>query len=141
MKLLFNKESLWILLLPLVLLLLLFAPQPANAQTDPTATPDSYPPPATPVQPGEAYPLDRPETSSSEAEEGYIPPTVPPVATNPREIIGERAQEATAVATLPISQSTLVRNRMVLWAGFLVTLFIFGLAVYGAMIMYTRSRS
>ena len=140
MKHLFNKESLWILLLPMVLLLL-FAPQPANAQTDPTAIPDSYPPPVTPTQPDEAYPLGRPETSSSEAEEGYISPTVPPVATNPPEIIGESAPEATAVATLPISQSTLVRNRMVLWAGFLVTLFIFGIAVYGAMIMYTRSRS
>ncbi|WP_420627945.1 hypothetical protein [Candidatus Leptofilum sp.] len=131
-----------LLFLPLLWLagLLLFSAKPAIAQTDATATPGGYPPPATPAQPEEGYPAGRPAHNSSEAEEGYIPPTAPP-ATNPPTIIGNNDTEVTAVVTPPISRSTLARNRVVLWAGFLVTLFIFGLAVYGAMLMYTRARS
>ncbi|MBK7897748.1 MAG: hypothetical protein WAS33_19445 [Candidatus Promineifilaceae bacterium] len=137
---LFKKLSLTaLLLLPLLCLLLLA--RPVTAQTDPTATPEGgYPPPATPAQPDESYPLQRPTILPPEQQEGYIPPTLPTVATNPPTIVGESAPEATAVSTLPISQSTLVRNRLILWAGFLVTLFIFGLAVYGAILMYTRPR-
>ncbi|WP_420644288.1 hypothetical protein [Candidatus Leptofilum sp.] len=137
MKRLVKKLLPWNLLLPLALLLL-FVTQPANAQTDPT--PEGYPPPATPVQPEDGYPLDRPAPSSSEAEEGYIPPATQPAVTNSPAVIGDSNPEATAVITSPISQTTQPRNRVVLWAGFLVTLLIFGLAVYGAMLMYTRAR-
>lgn len=133
---LLKKLSL-IFLLPLAMLLL-FATQPANAQTDPTATAEGYPPPATPA---EGYPLQRPTVVAPEDQPGYVPPTAPPAATNPPAIVGESAPEATAVATIPISQSMLVQNRLILWAGFLLTLFIFGLAVYGAMLMYTRPRN
>lgn len=134
-----KKLSLVFLLLPLLFLLL--AAQPTAAQTDPTTTPEGgYPPPATPAQPDESYPLARPTVITPENQEGYIPPATLPATTTAPEIVGESAPEATAVATLPISQSSLVRNRLILWAGFLVTLFIFGLAVYGAMLMYTRPR-
>lgn len=133
-----KKDLLWVVV-PLALLLLIGI-NPATAQTDPTATPEGYPPPATPVEPQTGYPAGRPTITNSSAEEGYIPPPEATATTNPPAIIGENAPEATAVPTLPVSQSTVVRNRVVLWAGFLVTLFIFGLAVYGAMLMYTRAR-
>lgn len=142
MKTLLKKSTFWLFLLLPLATLLLFATQPANAQTDPAATPqEGYPPPATPVQTDDAYPLGRPTASAIEAEEGYIAPTVAAEATSPPAILGENAPEATAIPTLPISQSTLVRNRVVLWAGFLATLLIFGLAVYGAIRMYMRPRS
>lgn len=139
MNQLLKKVSLVFLLLPLLFLLL--AAQPAAAQTDPNATPEGgYPPPATPALLDESYPLELPTAILPQTEEGYIPPTAVPAITNPPPVVGENAPEATAVPALPISQSELVTSRLILWAGFLVTLLIFGLAVYGAMLMYTRSR-
>ena len=138
MKPVLKKFISCLLLLPLAMLLLLSS-QPAIAQTDPEAT--AYPPPVTPVQPDEGYPLNRPTIIAPENDEGYIAPTQPPTATP--AALGQDAVglEATRASIIPISQSTLVRNRLILWAGFLVTLLIFGLAVYGAMLMYTRPRS
>ncbi|MCA9919022.1 MAG: hypothetical protein KC445_13765 [Anaerolineales bacterium] len=134
------KLSLYFLLL-LPLLALFMTSQQATAQTDPNATPEGgYPPPTTVPQDEEGYPLQRPTTIAPENEPGYVAPTAVPQVTNPPTVVGDGGTETTPEKTLPISQSELVTNRLILWAGFLVTLFIFGLAVYGAIIMYTRSR-
>lgn len=140
MKLIQKKSSLYLLLLPLAALLLL-STQPASAQTDPTATPaEGYPPPATPAQPDDSYPAQPELPAATPTDASYVPPPTAVISTNAPAVVGENAPETTAVATLPISQSTLVRNRLILWAGFLITLLIFALAVYGAMLMYTRPR-
>ncbi|MAT98200.1 MAG: hypothetical protein CL608_13730 [Anaerolineaceae bacterium] len=143
MKIVLKKSSFWFLLFLPLAALLLFSTRPAMAQTDPETTPtNGYPPPATPAQPEEAYPNQLPPPTNNAVNEAYIAPTESAVqATNPPAVVGESAAEATAVATLPISQSTLVRNRAILWAGFLITLILFFLAVYGAMLMYTRPRN
>jgi len=138
-------------LLPLIIIaaiLLAASAQGAMAQTEPEVTPEGgYPPPATPVQPEEdtleeAYPseLIRPPASAPEA--GYVAPTNAPSqpANNTVTVIGEEDSVPTAVPSLPISQSSLVRNQAILWAGFLITLLIFFTAVYGAMLMYRRRR-
>lgn len=130
-------------LFALLLAGLLAAPPPANAQTGPEATPqEGYPPPATPAQPETAYPAGQPAPTAVPLEEGYIAPTEAiSIPTSPPAIIGDSATQATAVPTLSISQSTLVRNRAILWAGFLITLLIFAIAVYGAILMYTRRQT
>lgn len=141
MKIVLKKSFAWLLLfLPLALLLYT---QPAIAQTDPETTPtNGYPPPATPEQPEEAYPNQLPPPTANAANEAYIAPTEAAAqATNPPAVVGESAAVATAAATAPISQSALVRNRAILWAGFLITFILFLLAVYGAMLMYTRPRN
>ena len=142
MKIVLKKSSAWFLLF-LPLFLLMFFTQPAAAQTDPEATPiNGYPPPATPVQPEEAYPNQLPTPIDTPVNGEYIAPTIAPAsATNPPAVVGDSPPEAAAVATIPISQSTLVRNRAILWAGFLITLILFLLAVYGAILMYTRPRN
>lgn len=144
MKTVLKNSSTWfVLVLPLAALLLL-STQPAIAQTDPETTPtNGYPPPATPAQLEEAYPNQLPPPTSNAVNEAYVAPAgVAAEATNlPAAVVGESAPAATAVATLPITQSALVRNRAILWAGFLITLILFLLAVYGAMLMYTRPRN
>ncbi len=139
-----KKSSIWSLLVLSLAALLLLSTQPANAQTDPETTPtNGYPPPATPAQPEEAYPNQLPPPTNNAVNEAYVAPTgIAAEATNlPSAVVGESAPAATAAVTLPISQSTLVRNRAILWAGFLITLILFLLAVYGAMLMYTRPRN
>lgn len=126
--------------------LLAFPKQVAQAQTGPESTPEGgYPPPATPAVPtaGEGYPSQPVLPTPTPFDSGYVPPAtaVPAADVAPQTIIGSEAPAPTAVATLPISQSALVRNRAILWAGFLITLLIFGIAVYGAMLLYTRRRS
>jgi hypothetical protein len=141
MKIVLKHSLTWFLLLLLLAALLLFT-QPAAAQTDPESTPtNGYPPPATPTQPEEAYPNQLPPPTANPTAGAYIAPTTAAVGDNPPAIVGESAPEATAVATLAISQSALVRNRAILWAGFLITLILFLLAVYGTMLMYTRPRN
>ena len=141
MKLVLKKSSFCLLLLALAAILLLPI-QPANAQVDPSATPaEGYPPPATPTQPDSAYPAQPELPAATPTDESYVRPPTAVISTNPPAVVGENAPEATVSATLPISQSTLVRNRVILWAGFLITLLIFALAVYGAMLMYTRPRN
>jgi hypothetical protein len=137
------KPSIWVLILLPLAALLLLSTQPASAQTDPETTPtNGYPPPATPAQPEEAYPDQLPLPDVTPTEGAYIAPTTAPAENNDAPaVVGESAPEATAAATLPISQSALVRNRAILWAGFLITLILFFLAVYGAMLMYTRPRN
>ncbi len=143
MKIVLKKSSIYSLLLLSLATLLLLSTRPAIAQTDPESTPtNGYPPPATPAQLEEAYPNQLPPPTSNAVNEAYVAPTEAAVgATNPPAIVGDSAPAATAVATLPVSQSTLVRNRAILWAGFLITLILFLLAVYGAMLMYTRPRN
>lgn len=144
MKIVLKKSSALSLLLLSLATLLLLSTQPAIAQTDPESTPtNGYPPPATPAQLEEAYPNQLPPPTSNAVIEAYVAPTeAAGGATNPPPaIVGDSAPAATAVATLPISQSALVRNRAILWAGFLITLILFLLAVYGAMLMYTRPRN
>lgn len=120
--------------------------QSALAQTEPGSTPENgYPPPATPEQADaddEAYPGQPITPTAAPIDSGYVAPAtaVPAIEAVPQTVIGSEAPAPTAVPTLPISQSTLVRNRAILWAGFLITLLIFGIAVYGAMLMYTRRR-
>jgi hypothetical protein len=135
------KKFVWIFLLFSLVTLLLT--QPAMAQTDPEGTPaNGYPPPATPAQLEEAYPAQLSPPDTTTTNEAYIAPTTAVLTTTgPTAVIGDAAPAATAVTTLPISQSTIVRNRAILWAGFLLTLLIFLLAVYGAMLMYTRPRN
>lgn len=130
----------------LLVLMLAFPRQSTLAQTGPESTPEGgYPPPATPAEPvNEAgYPSQPIPPTTAPLDSGYVPPAtaVSPVDAAPQTVIGSESPAPTAVATLPISQSTLVRNRAILWAGFLITLLIFGIAVYGAMLMYTRRRS
>ena len=140
----FVKLTTWFFLILALAALLLFTAQPTNAQTDPETTPtNGYPPPATPAQPEEAYPNDPPPPADSPTQGSYIAPTTAAAgdANLPPAVIGESAGDATAVSSLPISQSDQVRNRAILWAGFLITLILFSLAVYGAMLMYTRPRS
>ncbi len=144
MKIVLKKSSTWSLLFLLLALLLLVSTQPAIAQTDPETTPtNGYPPPATPAQLEEAYPNQLPPPTSNAVNEAYVAPTEAAIGTtnSPPAIVGESAAAATAVATTPISQSALVRNRAILWAGFLITLILFLLAVYGAMLMYRRPRN
>jgi hypothetical protein len=141
------KTFTWITLLLFIAGALAAPPRAAMAQTEPESTPA---PLATPVQPEEAYPLLPPPTNSDANATPYIAPTTissqPPstVSSQPPStvvsVIGDGAGEATAVPSLPISQSTLVRNRAILWAGFLITLLIFLTAVYGAILMYRRRR-
>jgi len=138
------KTFTWLLLLLLLAAILAAPTQAAVAQTEPDATPeDGYLPPATPAQPEEAYPeqiLPTPANNSSDAS--YIAPTNAPIRPTSTivSVIGDGVDEETAVPSLQISQSTLGRNRAILWAGFLITLLIFFTAVYGAMLMYTRRR-
>ncbi len=123
---------------------LLLAPrESARAQTGPEGTPQNgYPPPATPAQPEEGYPSQPTIPTSAAADEAYIAPTLAPLQESaPETVIGSGAVAPTAVPNLPISQTALVRNRAILWAGFLITLLIFSMSVYGAMLMYTRRRS
>ncbi len=134
--------------LSLLLAVLLALPgKLAQAQTGPESTPENgYPPPATPEQSAAtaaAYPSQPIAPTIAPIDSGYVAPTtaVSPADAAPQTVIGSEAPAPTAVPTLPISQSTLVRNRAILWAGFLITLMIFGIAVYGAMLMYTRRRS
>ena len=138
------KLTTWFLLLLPLAALLLFTTRPTRAQTDPETTPtNGYPPPATPSQTEEAYP-DEPSPPAVTPTEGpYIAPTSAAAADAnlPPAVIGESAGEATTVSNLPISRSDQMRNRAILWAGFLITLILFSLAVYGAMLMYTRPRS
>jgi len=143
MKTVLKKSSAWFLLFFPLAALLLFSTQPAIAQTDPETTPtNGYPPPATPAQLEEAYPNQLPPPTSNSVNEAYVAPTgAAAEVTNSPAIVGGSVPVVTAVATLPISQSTLVRNRAILWAGFLITLILFLLAVYGAMLMYTRPRN
>ena len=129
------KKSAYSILFFTFVLLLALPKQPAAAQTEPKTTPtDGYPPPATPGEPEEAYPIESATALAPEEAPGYVAPTRI-IAT---AVIGDGVTEATAVPTLPISQSAVVRNRAILWAGFLITLLIFLLAMYGAMLMYTR---
>lgn len=142
MKSAMKKLLIWAFFLFPLAALLLLPTQPAAAQTDPTTTPaDGYPPPATPALRDESYPIQPPPGPTATDGPYIAPTTVVYPETEPTAVIGGAAPVATIVATLPISQSSLVRNRAILWAGFLLTMFIFGLAVYGAMLMYTRSRS
>ena len=123
--------------------LFILSTQTAVAQIDPVGTPiNGYPPPATPVQPEDGYPAGQPTPPEPTPTDGaYIPPTeVVPPPTAP-SVIGDEAPVPTAVSTPPISQSAVVRNRAILWAGFLITLLLFLIAVYGAIVMYTRQRS
>ncbi|MBK8901344.1 MAG: hypothetical protein IPM53_09190 [Anaerolineaceae bacterium] len=121
--------------------------QAAQAQTGPESTPENgYPPPATPEPTSvtdEGYPVQSIAPTTAPIDSGYVAPTtaVPPADAAPQAVIGSEAPAPTVVPTLPLSQSTMVRNRAILWAGFLITLLIFGIAVYGAMLMYTRRRS
>ena len=138
----FKTSLAWFTIFLFLAAALMVPPQAAAAQTEPESTPqEGYPPPATPAQSEEAYPADQsllPTTNAADA--AYIAPTTAN-ETNPAAIIGNEAVEATAVPTLPISQSAVARNRAILWAGFLITLLIFLTAVYGAMLMYTRRRN
>lgn len=123
---------------------LLLAPgQSARAQTQPEGTPQNgYPPPATPAQPEEGYPSQPTIPTLAATDEAYMAPTLAPLQeSSPETVIGSGAAAPTAVPSLPISQSTLVRNQAILWAGFLITLLIFSMAVYGAILLYTRRRS
>lgn len=129
------KKTAYFTLFFTLALLLAWPRQPVAAQTDPETTPtNGYPPPVTPSEPEEAYPIEATPTAAPEEDIGYIAPTQA-VST---AVIASGTTEATAVPTLPISQSAVVRNRAILWAGFLITLLIFLLAIYGAMLMYTR---
>jgi hypothetical protein len=144
--------STWLLLILITVALLATSAQATMAQTEPEVTPEGgYPPPATPVQlEDEAYPSELSRPTPSVPEAGYIAPTNAPSqpANNSVTVIGEEDSAATAASTsseqavpsLPISQSRLLRNRAILWAGFLITLLIFFTAVYGAMLMYRRRR-
>lgn len=133
--------------LPLLMLLaaLMALPrQAALAQTGPESTPENgYPPPATPAQSVgtvEAYPSQPIIPTTAPIDSGYVAPAtaVAPAEAAPQTVIGSEAPAPTAVPILPISQSTVVRNRAIMWAGFLITVLLFGIAVYGAMLMYTR---
>ena len=132
----------WLIIFLFLAAALMAPPQAAAAQIEPESTPqEGYPPPATPVQSEEAYPVGQPlPPTANAADAAYVAPTKIN-ETNPAAVIGNEAVEATAVPTLPISQSAIVRNRAILWAGFLITLLIFLTAVYGAMLMYTRRRN
>ena len=138
------KTFSWLLFSLLFAAVLAAPTHTAAAQTEPNATPEGeYPPPATPAQPEEAYPNQiLPTPANNDPDAPYVAPTtasLQPTSTVVT-VIGNAGGVATAVPTLPISQSSLVRNRAILWAGFLITLLIFLLAVYGAMLMYTRRR-
>lgn len=145
MKLVLKKSFIWFCFLFLLAGLLAGPAQSAHAQTEPEVTPqEGYPPPATPLPTEEGYPSQPVIPSATPFDAAYVSPTIAaPVIAGPETVIGSEAVEPTAVpvATLPISQSTLVRNRAILWAGFLITLLIFSMAVYGAMLMYTRRRN
>jgi hypothetical protein len=143
MKVAMKKLFVWFCLLLMLVGLLLAPEQPVRAQTGPEGTPQNgYPPPATPAQPEEGYPSQPTIPTAAPTDEAYIAPTVAPFQeTAPETVIGSDAAAPTAVPNLPISQSALVRNRAILWAGFLITLLIFSMAVYGAILLYTRRRS
>jgi hypothetical protein len=143
MKVAMKKLFVWFCLLLMLIGLLLAPGRSARAQTEPEGTPQNgYPPPATPAQPEEGYPSQPTIPTSTAADEAYLAPTLAPLQESaPETVIGSGAAAPTAVPNLPISQSTLVRNRAILWAGFSITLLIFSMSVYGAMLMYTRRRS
>ncbi len=140
-----KKTLTWIILLLLLFVTLAAPTRAAMAQTEPEPTPqEGYPPPATPAQPEAAYPNQTalPTPTNNAPDAPYVAPTTAVIqpASTAASVIGTEFEEETAVPPLPISQSTLVRNRAILWAGFLITLLIFFTAVYGAMLMYTRRR-
>jgi len=144
MSIVMKKLCVGLPLLMLLAALLALPRQAVLAQTGPESTPENgYPPPATPAQSVgtvEAYPSQPVIPTTAPIDSGYVAPAtaVPPAEAGPQSVIGSEAPAPTAVPTLPLSQSTLVRNRAILWAGFLITALIFGIAVYGAMLMYTR---
>ncbi len=145
MKIVLKKSFTWFGLFISLAALLLFLSQPAAAQTEPETTPTSgYPPPATATEPGAAYPdPEQPTFPSNDnpTNGAYAAPTAALEATSVPAIVGESAATVPAEAAVPIGQSAQIRNRAILWAGFLITLILFLLAVYGAMLMYTRPRN
>lgn len=147
MSVVMKKLCVGFTLFMLLVALLALPRRAALAQTGPESTPENgYPPPAMPEQPvgtDEAYPIQPITPTTAPIDSGYVAPAtaVAPAEAAPQTVIGSEAPAPTAVPTLPISQSTVVRNRAILWAGFLITLMIFGIAVYGTMLMYTRRRS
>lgn len=140
-----SKTFIWFLCLFSLTVIFIAPTRSAVAQTEPAVTPqEGYPPPATPSQPESGYPaVTVAPLTAIDVDEGYIAPTVAAPSPTIAALLGSEAasETETAASTIPISQSSLARNRAILWAGFIITLLIFLIAVYGAMLMYTRRRN
>jgi hypothetical protein len=114
-------------------------PQPAAAQT----TPYPGPRPTPTLAAGAAYPVGAP-TAVDQPAAAYpvenIPITKPAATPIPR--VGGNLQPAAEAAPPDTpTVSTTPRNTVIMWAGFLLGLLIFLVAVYAAIILYMRKQA
>ncbi len=139
-SLLLGSTAVWLVLL--ILAGIAVWAQPAIAQT----TPYPGPRPTPTLAAGVAYP-GGPPTAVSQPATAYpvenIPITEPTATLMPR--VGNNPQPtAAAIPTeLPpdISSGTRLGNNFIMWAGFLLGLLIFLVAVYATIILYMRKQA
>ena len=130
-------------------LLLLFVSTTGSiaAQTDPEETAVPYPNPAVTETPAsvEAYPDNVQQPTLTPANPTPYPVfTATPVTTVTLPIVGEESALETTQTTIneaptsTYSTSELIQSNFVLWVGFLIGLFMLGVGIYGAIILYAR---
>ncbi|NKQ36056.1 MAG: hypothetical protein HF973_10635 [Chloroflexi bacterium] len=133
-SLLTGGTAVWLVLL--ILAGISVRPQPAAAQT----TPYPGPRPTPTLAAGAAYPGGLP-TAVSQPATVYpvenIPITEPTVTTIPRVGNNPQPTAETAPPDTP-TVSTTPRNNVIMWAGFLLGLLIFLVAIYATIILYMR---
>ncbi len=133
-----NTQYVWLIPLLFVIVAAAFWRQTAAAQT----TPYPGPRPTPTLAAGAAYPGGQP-TAVSQPPTAYpvqnIPVTEATATPIPR--VGDNPQAAPAAAPPDEpAAATPARNNVVMWAGFLLGLLIFLVAVYAAIILYTRKQ-
>ncbi len=124
----------WLIPLLFVIVAAAFWRQTAAAQT----TPYPGPRPTPTLAVGAAYPGGPPTAAGQPPPTAY--PVTKPTAT-PLPRVGNNPQPAPAATPLDgPTISTSPRNTAIMWSGFLLGLLIFLVAVYAAIILYTRKQ-
>ncbi len=117
--------------------------QTAAAQTEAQTTPYPGPRPTPTLASGAAYPGALP-TAVSQPPTAYPVQNIPitePTATTVRRV-GDNPQPTTeAIPPGPSPDAAPPANNVIMWAGFLLGLLIFLVAIYAAIILYTRKQA
>lgn len=113
---------------------------PESGYPAPTPTPA----PPTPAESDAAYPAATP-TVAAGSPTAYPVGTVNGVAATPITIIGEELPNAESASFSQANEAaaeplTTTAGRLVLWSGFLISLAILGMAIFGAILFFTRRR-
>ena len=117
------------------------------AQTDPEETAVPYPNPVASETPAstEAYPDNVQQPTLTPANPTPYPVfTATPVTTITLPVVAEESTIGTTQTTIneaptpTYSTSDLIQSNFVLWVGFLIGLFMLGIGIYGAIILYAR---